>query len=142
MARKISIREWARIIAHFLKTGGFFYIMEGHPLLTTFGARGKYTFALSYFHNAEPYLWDEEGPDYMDGSYFTATPSYEWPWSVSDILQAVLGAGLRLDFFHEFSALEDPVYPEMGQGEDGLYSFPDMPVPLSMIFSLKAHKGA
>lgn len=135
-----DLDEWARIIARFLKPGGFFYIMEGHPLLTTFDERGKYTFALSYFHNEAPYLWDEEGPDYMDGDYLTSTPSYEWQWSVSDIINAVLGAGLRLDFFHEFSALEDPVYPEMVRQEDGLYAFPDMPVRLPMIFSLKAHK--
>jgi hypothetical protein len=45
-----------------------------------------------------------------------------------------------LDFFHEFSALEDPVYPEMVRQEDGLYAFPNMPVPLPMIFSLRAHK--
>jgi hypothetical protein len=45
-----------------------------------------------------------------------------------------------LDFFHEFSALEDPVYPEMVQREDGLYTFPNMPVALPVMFSLKAHK--
>ncbi len=37
---------WARIIADHLKPGGVFYIMEGHPLITTFDERGKYQFTL------------------------------------------------------------------------------------------------
>jgi hypothetical protein len=61
---------------------------------------------------------------------------------MSDIINAILKAGLRLDFLHEFEALEDPVYPEMVQREDGLYSFPDIPVPLPILFSIKAFKDS
>ena len=31
-----DLQEWARIIAHFLKPGGIFYIMESHPTCHTF----------------------------------------------------------------------------------------------------------
>lgn len=135
-----DLNAWARIIADHLKPGGSFYIMEGHPLITTFDERGKYEFSLSYFHNPAPYIWDDEGPDYMDGAYIVKNPSFEWQWAVSDIINAVIGAGLKLDFFHEFHALEDHVFPEMVMQESGLYTYPDMPVPLPIIFSLKAHK--
>jgi len=131
---------WAQIIAHFLKPGGFFYIMDAHPLLNTFDEEGKWHFELPYFHQDKPYIWDEEGPDYMDTNYIVKNPSYEWQWAVSNIINAVIDAGLYLDFFHEFGALEDPVYPEMVQQENGLYCYPDMPVELPIIFSLKAHK--
>jgi len=135
-----DLDAWAGIIADHLRPGGIFYIMEGHPLVTTFDERGSYQFALPYFHNPAPYIWDDEGPDYMDGSYITRNPSFEWQWAVSDIINAVIGAGLKLDFFHEFDALEDPVFPEMAKQASGLYSYPDMPVPLPILFSLRAHK--
>lgn len=135
-----DLDAWAGIIADHLRPGGIFYIMEGHPLVTTFDERGSYQFALPYFHNPAPYIWDDEGPDYMDGSYIIRNPSFEWQWAVSDIINAVIGAGLKLDFFHEFDALEDPVFPEMAKQASGLYSYPDMPVPLPILFSLRAHK--
>lgn len=55
---------------------------------------------------------------------------------------ALLKAGLKHEFFNEFDALEDPVYPEMVQRKDGLYSLPNLPVELPVIFSLKARKEA
>jgi SAM-dependent methyltransferase len=135
-----DLNTWAEIIAHFLKPGGFFYIMDGHPLLNTFDEEGKWRFEMPYFHQDAPHIWDDEGPDYMDPTYTVKNPSYEWQWAVSDIINAVTGAGLRLEFFHEFSAVDDPVYPEMMQREDGLYTFGGMPVELPVLFSLKASK--
>lgn len=135
-----DLNRWAEIIAHFLKPGGFFYIMDAHPLLYTFDDEGGWRFEVRYFHNETPYVWDDEGSDYMDPTYTTKSPSFEWQWTVSDIINAVLAGGLKLEFFNEFGALSDPVYPEMVQIGDGLYSFPNMPVPLPILFSLKATK--
>lgn len=135
-----DLNTWAEIIAQFLKPGGFFYIMDAHPLLYTFDERGQWNFILSYFHREAPIIWDDEGPDYMDGNYTVKNPSYEWQWAVSDIINAVINAGLQLEFFHEFCAAADPIYPEMVQREDGLYVFPNMPVDLPVLFSLKARK--
>jgi SAM-dependent methyltransferase len=133
---------WAQIIARFLNPGGIFYIMDGHPLLYTFDDEGRWQFEVSYFHQDNPYFWDGDDPDYMNPTYIVKNPSYEWQWSVSDIINAVLKAGLRLDFFNEFDALSDPVYPEMSRREDGLYTIKNMPVPLPILFSLKARREA
>ena len=135
-----DLDAWARIITHFLKPGGFFYIMEGHPLQYTFDENGQYQFSLSYFHHADPYVWDDDSPDYKDSSYIPQSPSFEWQWTISNIINALLKAGLKLEFFNEFGALEDPIFPEMVQREDGLYSLPNLPVELPVIFSLKARK--
>ncbi|MFN2305006.1 MAG: class I SAM-dependent methyltransferase [Anaerolineales bacterium] len=135
-----DLDTWAKIIAHYLKPDGVFYIMDGHPLLYTFDDEGQWKFILSYFHNEAPYVWEEEGPDYMDTNYIVKSASYEWQWSVSDILNAIINAGLQLEFFHEFDALTTPVYPNMEPREDGLYTLLGMPVPLPIVFSLKARK--
>ena len=135
-----DLDHWAQIITRFLKPGGTFYIMDGHPLLYTFDDEGKWQFEVSYFHKEDPYIWDGGDPDYMDPTYTPQNPSYEWQWSVSDIINAILKAGLRLEFFNEFGTLEDPVYPDMTQREDGLYTFGGMPVPLPILFSLRARR--
>ena len=95
-----DLDAWAKIIAHYLKPGGFFYIMDGHPLMYTFDDEGSWQFSLPYFHHPAPYLWDDENADYMDPSYMTDAPTYEWQWPISDIINAVIRAGLRLEFFH------------------------------------------
>lgn len=135
-----DLDAWAEVIAYYLKPDGFFYLMDGHPLIYTFEDDHYGQFKFSYFHRHEPYFWDAGAPDYMDPEYITQHPSYEWQWSVSDIINAVLKAGLQLTFFNEFGAMEDPVYPDMIQRADGLYTFPDLPVPLPIIFSLKAQQ--
>jgi hypothetical protein len=112
--------------------------MDGHPLLYSFDDEGNWTFSLSYFHQESPYVWDDSAPDYMDPTYIIKSPSYEWQWSISDIVNAVIRSGLKIEFFNEFSRMSDPIYPEMVQQEDGLYAFPRMPVELPVIFSLKA----
>lgn len=76
----------------------------------------------------------------MDPTYTTQSASYEWQWPISDIINAIVEAGLKIEHFNEFGALSDPVYPEMVQSEDGLYTFPNMPVSLPILFSLKARK--
>lgn len=135
-----DLNAWAKIIANHLKPGGVFYIMDGHPLLYTFDEEGQWKFILSYFHNEAPYVWEGEGPDYMDPNYIVKSSSYEWQWAVSDIVNAIIAAGMKLEFFHEFDALSDPVYPDMKPRDDGLYTFHGMPVALPIVFSLKARK--
>jgi SAM-dependent methyltransferase len=137
-----DLDRWAQIVARYLKPGGVFYIMDGHPLLYTFDEDGRWQFEVSYFHQDDPYIWDTEDPDYMDPTYIPQNPSYEWQWAVSDIINAVLDAGLQLEFFHEFDALSDPVFPDMTRRADGLYTFGKMPVPLPILFSLKARQKA
>jgi SAM-dependent methyltransferase len=137
-----DLDRWAQIIARFLKPGGVFYIMDGHPLLYTFDDDGNWHFEVPYFHQSSPIIWDDNDPDYMDPTYVPQNPSYEWQWAVSDIINAILKAGLHLEFFNEFGAVEDPIYPEMTQREDGLYTFGGMPVPLPILFSLRAQRKA
>ena len=38
-----DLTAWAGVIAHFLKPGGVFYVMDGHPLLYTFDEEGRWT---------------------------------------------------------------------------------------------------
>ncbi len=102
-----DLSKWASVIEGFLKPGGMFYIVEGHPILNIFdnsNAATGFRVAQSYFHKTEPVRWEPEG-DYADKNAAVRNPSFEWTHSLSDIINALIGAGLKIEFVHEFSQM-------------------------------------
>jgi len=138
-----DLGQWAQIVAHFLNPGGIFYIMETHPLINIFEntESGELTIAYPYFHNTEPTVWDDDGPDYADDTYIPQYPSHEWSWSIGDILNALIKAGLQIESFNEYERLFFKRYPNMVSCyEEGWYHFPQYEGNLPLIFTLKARK--
>jgi SAM-dependent methyltransferase len=137
-----DLDEWARIIARHLVPGGFLYIMETHPICNIFDetAPGQLAITYPYFHRPEPTLWDDDDPDYADPSYTPQNPSYEWDWSLSDILNALLKAGLQLNFFNEYERLFFKYFPGMESHSEGWYHLPQYDGKLPLLFTLKALK--
>ncbi|MBN1318161.1 MAG: class I SAM-dependent methyltransferase [Anaerolineales bacterium] len=137
-----DLDAWAGIIAKYLKPGGFFYILESHPVLNMFEETkpGELAITYRYFHRPEPICWDDDYPDYADESYTSSSPSYEWDWTVSDILNALIKAGLVIDFLNEYEQLFFKRYPGMAERGDRQYWFPHYAEKLPLIFTLKASK--
>ncbi len=136
-----DLERWAEIIAHFLKPGGFFYIWEGHPLACIFdNSKMSTDFKVvnSYFHQPEPTRWEPEG-DYADRQAKVVQPSYEWTHSLGDVINAILHAGLRIDFLHEFPVSAYQCYPFAEKQEDGFWHVKGDKVPLT--FSIKATRA-
>ncbi len=137
-----DIARWGQIIGHFLKPGGTFYIREGHPFLLIFENDKNtttYRVGYRYFQGPEPLKFEPDG-DYADPTFIANHPSYEWIHSLSSIINALIQAGLRLEFLHEFDTCGWQFFPFMQQGADGLWRLPEGYIPLPMTFSLKARK--
>ncbi len=135
-----DLTTWAGVVAHFLKTGGYFYIVEGHPLTSVFdNSRGATELRVtqSYFHKAEPTRWEPEG-DYAEPDAVVTHPSYEWTHSLADIVNALIGAGLRIDFLHEFPVSRYMWAPFAKPDGHGWWRIEGDRIPL--LFSLKASK--
>jgi len=137
-----DLEQWAQIIGRFLKPEGFFYIMESHPLCHVFEQTdaGELAMAYPYFHQAAPTKWDDNGSDYADYTYVPQHPSYEWQWAISDVLNALLRAGLRLEFFHEYERLFFKLFPGMVNYSERWYYLPPYAGKLPLLFTLKAKK--
>jgi len=137
-----DLGEWARIITRFLKPGGNFYLRESHPIANVFdnsrAAKGLDA-RHSYFHQPEPTRW-EPGGSYADPNAEVQHPSFEWQHSLSDVLNALLGAGLRLEFLHEFPYTSHDHFPFMEQGADGRWRIKGKPDAIPLMFSVKATK--
>jgi SAM-dependent methyltransferase len=135
-----DLEKWARVISHFLKPGGFFYIIEGHPVMNIFdnsvNAR-ELKIQWSYFDNPEWLECKQEG-DYADPSFTGSTNSAQWAHSLSDIINALIVAGLKIDFLHEFPTGFFRALSFMKQDKDGSWRLDGDKLPIT--FSLKASK--
>jgi SAM-dependent methyltransferase len=98
-----DIREWARIVAHFVRPGGFFYIYEGHPVLWALDIErddGQLLITEPYFERPQPSEYSDEYT-YVDGPPLKNTGNYEWNHGMGEIVTALIDAGLRIEFLHE-----------------------------------------
>jgi SAM-dependent methyltransferase len=138
-----DLAAWGRVIARALKPGGIFYIMEQHPILNTLEENedGDLVFRYRYFHAPEPTKWDAEGADYADASYVIQNPTYEWSWSVSDIVNALLNAGLQIELFNEYERLFFKYFPGMEPCSDRWYHLPRYKGKLPLLFTMRAKKA-
>ncbi len=138
-----DLGEWARIINRFLKPGGMFYIMESHPIMTIFNdtKTGPLEIIHDYFHKAEPTVWDDNEPDYSDPTFRWTKPSYEWHWTISDITNALISAGLTIEMFNEYDTAFYKALPDMVRVENGWWVLPTLRGKLPLIFTLRARKA-
>lgn len=135
-----DLKRWAEIISHFLKPEGIFYIFDGHPFSRIFSDSDRVTelkIAESYFSGPEPRHWESAG-DYADPHAEVTHGSYEWTHSLGSIINALVGAGLRIEFLHEFPVLFFRAYPFMEQDRDKWWRLKGDKVPLT--FSLRASR--
>jgi SAM-dependent methyltransferase len=136
-----ELSQWGRIISHFLKPDGIFYIVEDHPTFRMFTSEDSTKMRL-----ANPYFFSET-PERVEmaGSYATdnqgdAASFYIWNHSIGEIINAIIGAGLRIEFLHEFPYAARAKFPFMQQGEDGWWRLPEQYVQIPFLFSLQARK--
>ena len=137
-----DLDRWARVIAHFLKRRGVFYIAEFHPFLHALYLERDATdlrVQEPYFHDAEPSSWPP-GEDYADRSAILSRETFEWRHTLGDIVNSLIGAGLRVVFLHEFPFSVSDHFSFMEQDPDGWWRLPDGKDRMPMLFSLKATK--
>ncbi len=137
-----DIGGWAKIVAHFLKPKGTFYIVEGHPFNNVFENERDTTdlkVSYSYFHSPQPTRWEPDG-SYADRDAKVTNPSYEWTHGLGDIINALISAGLTIEFLHEFPYSGEEHYPFMEKGEDGWWRLKGNKETIPLMFSLKATK--
>jgi SAM-dependent methyltransferase len=136
-----DLKRWAEIISHFLKPGGFFYILEGHPfmnmLLSDSPDISGPEITRSYFYTAEPEIY-ESAESYTGQQTDRVHTGNEWTHSLGDIINAIISAGLQIEFLHEFPKIFFKAVPYMEQDDDGFWHIKGDKVPL--IFTLKAAK--
>ncbi|MCX6832412.1 MAG: class I SAM-dependent methyltransferase [candidate division Zixibacteria bacterium] len=137
-----DVTAWAKLVANFLKPGGFLHIVESHPFLYVFEnerTTPDLRVRFSYFPSTEPTRWEPEGC-YADKDAQVTHPSYEWTHSLGEIIDALIGAGLRIDYLHEFPFMVEDHFPFLQKSADGWWRLPGDQDTIPLTFSLKATK--
>lgn len=137
-----DLPRWAALVAQFLRPGGTFYLVEEHPFVNVFDEeRGGADFRVRW-----PYA-HADGPVTVTGhgTYSNPTADYHrveycWGYGLGEVINAVLGAGLRLTWVREFPFSHTRRFPSMVRGADGLWRWPDPGNTLPLLFSLRATK--
>ena len=134
---------WAKVVADFLKPGGWLALAEAHPAAYVFDSTTKTPDGMPGWFL--PYLGREaeiadRTEDYADSSaVLTNARTHEWLHPISDIMMALIGAGLRVDSFLEHDSVRWPMFDCLVPNGTGGYRWPDKPwLPLS--YSLRASK--
>ena len=134
-----DIEEWARIIAHFLKPGGTFLLVESHPFMWVFDDEGEeLSIKCSYWHTKEPNEWNENGTYANKDAKVKNKKSYEWQHTVSDILNSLIEAGLVIENIGEYPQLPWQYVEKAVIDKNNLYRIPGDPLP--QMWSVKAGK--
>lgn len=141
-----DLGAWADVVAGLVKPGGTFYLLEGHPLCHIFADDDDLDGSELRVRN--PYFPDPAGTFYGGDGYSYAgdetipSPSYEWRHSMAEIVSALLAAGLRLEFLHEFPFSNYRALPGMVRDDDGWWRLREHNDSIPQMFSLRATREA
>ena len=132
-----DLKPWAKMIAEKLHPDGFFYIADFHPTLWMLDdAMEKLTY--SYFNDAV-IVTGQQG-SYADRNAPITYTEYGWNHPFAEIFDALITAGLQIEFLHEFSYSPYDCFANTEKGADGMFRFKSMGNKFPMMYSIKATK--
>lgn len=139
-----NLNEWAKMIYSILKSGGYLYINETHPISNVL-AMDSPRFADNYFDNF-PKTYKEPGSYAMsiEDRYQAQTKHNEltvWDRTLGEIVSVIAANGFKIEFLHEHQGYPDQRFFYLKQSkEDGLWYPREGYSNTPAAFSLKATK--
>ena len=91
---------------------------------------------------AEPLVWDDAQTYTGDERMISHTRCYEWIHPLSDIINALIRAGLTIDFLNEHDIVVWKAFPFVVDTGEGQFALPDGMTKIPMSFSIGATKRA
>lgn len=132
-----DLDKWAGLIARYLKPGGLFYIAEFHPVLWMFD--DDFTRIQYSYENREIIITENQGT-YTDRNASITGKEYSWNHSISEVLNALIRAGLRLEMFNEHMFSPYNCFRNMAETAPGKWEIKGMEGKLPMVYSIRAVK--
>ncbi len=125
-----DVAGWGRVVGHFLRPGGALYFADMHPAAAVFDGLADPTdpdarpgWFMPYFGRV-PQVFDDPS-DYADPSArLSNSRTVNWLHPLSDILEALRGGGLSLDWLHEHPRLPWQLFAGLKRDGDGLWTWP------------------
>jgi SAM-dependent methyltransferase len=151
-----DLAAWGAGVAAVLAPGGRFVTVEFHPIEMMFDEEFRHQ--LPYSTHGRPITWEEgvsdyvaesrpaiAPPDWVDGVQGFQNPhgAHEFAWATSEIITALLVAGLRLEHFREYDYCNGfRPYTRMKDLGQRRWTVPDGTPSIPFMYSLVARKPA
>jgi hypothetical protein len=128
---------WAKMIWERLKPGGVFYIIDFHPIAWMF----DYTVTpptMKYAYHQKEAIYEEYEGTYANSTSKMISKEYGWNHSLSEVINALIQAGLEIQFLNEHDASPYAIFPDLVKNEKGYFELTSKLFPL--LFEIKAVK--
>lgn len=135
-----ELTSWARSIRDLLEPGAMFLIRDHHPIL---GAMGD-----EPWHITDDYFGGGGSRTYQDSGTYTENSAglvahalnHQWQHDLSEIVTALLCAGLRIEMLAELPYIDWPAFPDLVPCPQGWTRPPGAPrIPLN--FAIVARRS-
>lgn len=132
-----DLQPWAKMIAERLKPGGIFYIAEFHPVVWMFD--DDFTHIKYSYENREVIVTENQGT-YTDRNADIKGKEYSWNHSISEVLNALIGAGMKIELFNEYMYSPYPCFSNAVEFETGKWHIKGLEGKIPMVYSVMATK--
>ena len=133
-----DLKPWAKMISERLKPGGFFYMVEFHPIAWMF----DYTVSppvMKYGYHQKEAIYEEYEGTYADKTSKMVSKEYGWNHSLGEVITSLSEAGLHIEYLNEHDASPYDIFPGLVKNNEGMFEMSNKMYPL--IFELKAFKN-
>jgi len=132
-----DLKPWGQMIAERLKIGGAFYMVEFHPIVWMFDyMNGKQE--MKYGYMQDEVIYEEYQGTYADQDSKMISKEYGWNHGLSEVINALTNAGLRIDYLNEYNESPYDVLPDLVETASGMYTTKKQLYPL--IFEIRGTK--
>jgi SAM-dependent methyltransferase len=130
-----DIFRWARVVSHYLKPGGLFFMIDEHPVnpLFLFPDKGGDYFGRAPIRTINPTDYCET-QTHIDGEHV------EWQHPVSEIVNALISAGLTIERLDEYNYGYYKFGADWCEFNDQYWCPPGGPTKYPLMLSVKAQK--
>lgn len=132
-----DLKPWAKMIYERLKPGGYFYIVEFHPIAWMFDYNVSPP-VMKYGYQQKEAIYEEYEGTYADQNSKMVSKEYGWNHSLGEVITSLSKAGLHIEYLKEHDASPYDIFPGLIKNEQGMFELENKIYPL--IFELKAIK--
>ena len=132
-----DLDKWGEAISYFLKPGGVFYIADFHP---TLWMMDEYFEKIKYNYFNTEVITEEISGTYADRSAPIKSTEHGWNHPFSEIFNALIKYGLRIDLFNEFPFTPYNCFNNLELAADGMWRIKELAEKMPMMYSIKATK--
>ena len=133
-----DLPRWAEIAAAAVKPGGIFYIVDMHPFTNCIAVAPADDSGVLDFTVTAPYAHPPMSLQALNGD--TAAPVRTWTYGLGEVVTALTGAGLQIEWLHEHPMQFYQQFPFLAQDAQGWWRWPPPDLGLPLLFSLRARK--